>query len=226
MQVSVRHRPSYAVAYLILDKGEMVFCEPGSMMVMSGGMSVAARASGGIMASTLRSTFAQEGFFMSRYRAERAGAWVAVAPKLPGDIAVVDVDPSHGVVMDQGAFLAHSEGVDLSTRVANTQTFALRKGAAVIRSSGSGTLVIGSFGALERVDLGPGETLIVDTGHMAAWSESMEMRIGPLRGVVSSALTKEGLVGQFRGPGFVYVQTRSEQGRRGWLKPRLGQNVR
>ncbi len=224
MQVSVRHRPSYAVAYLILGKGEAVFCEPGSMMVMSGGMSVAARTSGGLVASTLRSTFAQEGFFMARYRAEREGAWVAVAPRLPGDIATMEVDPTRGVILDQGAFLAHSEGVELSTRLANAQTFALRKGAAVIRASGTGTLVIGSFGALERVDLGPGESLIVDTGHMAAWSESMELRIGPLRGVVSSALTKEGLVGQFKGPGFVYIQTRAEQGPRGWLRPRLGQN--
>lgn len=220
----MRHRPSYAVAYLVLDKGETAFCEPGSMTVMSGGMSVGARASGGLVASMMRSTFAQEKFFMVRYQAERAGAWVAVSPKLPGDVAVIEVDPSSEVVMDQGAFLAHSEGVELSTKLANTQTFALRKGAATLASTGSGTLVIGSYGALERVDLGPGETLIVDTGHMAAWSASMELRIGPLRGVVSSALTQEGLVGQFRGPGFVYIQTRAELGARGWLKPKMGHN--
>lgn len=195
------------------------------MMAMSGGVSAAARATGGLVESTLRSAFAQEGFFMSRYRADREGAWVAVTPKRPGDIAVLDVDPSHAVVMDQGAFLAHSAGVEMTTRLANAQTFALRKGATVLRSTGSGTLVIGSYGALERIDLGPGESLIVDTGHMTAWSESMRMTIGPLSGVVSSALTREGLVGQFLGPGFVYVQTRAEQGQRGWARPKLKQNL-
>lgn len=161
---------------------------------------------------------------MARYRADRAGSWVAVAPRRPGDIAVLDVDPAHPLLMDQAAFLAHSEGLELSTRMANAQTFALRKGATVLRASGAGKLVVASYGALERVELGPGERLIVDTGHMAVWSAGMRLQVGPLKGVVSSALTKEGLVGQFTGPGLVYVQTRAEEASGSWFRPRKGQD--
>lgn len=226
MKISLRHRPSYATAFIELASGESVYCEAGSLVMMSAGVDVSARAKGGLLESALRSFFAQNTFFLSRYRASRSGCWVAVAPRMAGDIAVIEVRPSEPLLTDQAAFLAHSEGVSMVTRLAAAQTFALRKGAVAVRFEGSGKLIIGSYGALERMDLAPEETLVVDTGHIAAWSAGMDLQIGPLRGVVSSQLTKEGLVGQFRGPGTVYVQTRAEADPGSWFRPSKGQNVR
>jgi uncharacterized protein (AIM24 family) len=55
----------------------------------------------------------------------------------------------------------------------------------------------------------PGKELVVDTGHLVAFTEDVEYTIGKVGGIRSLIAGGEGLVMKFRGSGHVWVQTRN-----------------
>lgn len=225
MRIELAGQPAYAVAYLRLDHGESVYCEPGAMVAMSAGIEAGGSLEGGVVRAAFRKAFGDEKFFLARYTAEVHGAWVALSPRFPGDIAAVPVRDGDGVALQSGAMLAFSDGVDIDVRWAGVRKILMREGATVLRASGEGTLLIGSYGAIQQMTLGVGETVIVDSGHLVAWSAGMGVRIGPLAGVVGQALTGEGLVAELTGPGQVWIQTRAEQQLVSWLFPERHHNT-
>lgn len=194
-------------------------------MALSAGMEVAVTTSGGMVRSAMRKALAQESFFMAKYTALLHGAWVALGPKFPGDIVQIPLDGSDDYNIESGSLLAHSEDVTTIARLGNVQSVALREGGTVLRTNGTGSVLVSSYGGIERFALGAQESIIVDTGHLVAWGSSMGFRVGPLSGVISSQFTGEGLVGELKGPGVVYVQTRAEQQLHSWLMPNRGQNT-
>lgn len=226
MRIDLTGGPAYTIAYVILDHDERVHCEPGSMVAMSGGVSGTANVPGGVVRGALRHALGTEAFFSATYHAYVHGAWVALAPRYPGDVAVLEVAPGQELAITSGALLGHAGTVDVTTGWAGLRSVVLKEGATVLSATGHGPVLVCSYGALNCVTLRDGETLIVDTGHIAAWDRSMGLRIGPLGGVVESKFTGEGMVGQFTGPGRVWIQTRAEQQLRSWLLPQRDSNDR
>jgi len=224
MHVEITSRPAYAIAYVKLQRGQSVYAEAGALVAMSGGVEAAATLSGGVLQAVARRLVTQETLITTRFTAHVDGAWVSLSPRYPGDVTAVEVSSGAPLVVQSGSFLAHSEGVGIAAAVGNLQSVALREGASVVLAEGDGTIVIAAYGGLERFDLRTGEKLVVDSGHIAAWSASLGFKIGPLKGAVSSVLTGEGIVGEFTGPGSVFVQTRAEQQLRSWLLPGRAQN--
>jgi uncharacterized protein (TIGR00266 family) len=227
MEIRISSGPAYSIAQVLLDQGESIFSEPGAMVAFapSGGIAVSSGFSSGILASTVRKVFAQENLMSVKYTAVVAGAWVYLAPKFPGDIIDIKVHLDDAISVQSGSYLAHSDGVAIAGKVGSVQTVLLKEGATILQAKGEGTLLIAAYGGIEQIPLGAGQQLVVDTGHLVAWSASISMRVGPLNGVVSSAMTGEGLVGELTGPGVVYIQTRAEQHLRSWLFPEHEQNV-
>lgn len=224
MQVSLRHRPAYSLAYVSLDAGEKIFVERGAMAAMSGGIIVQASIGGTQVKSALaRKLVGNEGFVFTVYEAELYGAWVALAPPRPGDIEVLDLTDS-GFLVQSGSLLCYSEGVDVSLRYGGVRSVVMQEGIAYIRVAGEGSAVIGSYGAIERIEVGPGESLIVDTGHLVAFSDTMDFTFGPLSSITTSVLSGEGIVAKFIGPGSVLLQTRTESNFRNLLVPERGHN--
>jgi uncharacterized protein (TIGR00266 family) len=223
MQVSLRHRPAYSLAYLVLDAGEQVFVERGSMAVMSGGVSVRAATGSGVSTAIARRAIGGESLVFSAFKGEITGAWLAVAPPRPGDIEVVELAGT-GLLVQTGALLAYAEGVDVSLRYGGVRSVIMHEGVVFLHVAGEGDAVLCSYGAIERLDVGQGETLIVDTGHLVAFDDTMQFEVGPLGSISTAALTGEGIVAKFTGPGVVYIQTRAERDLRSWLLPTRGQN--
>lgn len=228
MKSTIECRPSYALAYLSLAYRETVFVEAGAMVAMSDGISVVASTGGGLARAAVRKVVGQETFFMGRYTADVEGAWVAVAPKYPGDMTEVAVDAQSTLFVQSGSLIAHSEGVENDTRYAGARQIVLREGATTVKLSGEGSAVIGAYGGLQRFSLGEGERLVVDTGHLVAWGQDVQLRIGPLGGAVAAVATGEGLVAVLTGTGpanTVWVQSRAESQLRNWLLPNRTQNT-
>jgi uncharacterized protein (TIGR00266 family) len=224
MLVELSGGPAYTIAYCKLGAGESVFSERGAMVTMSPGIEVGAAMDGGLMRAALRKVMTDESFLFARYKAQVHGAWVAFAPRFPGDVKPVRVDPGADLLVQSGSLLAYESTVDASARLGSFSSVVLREGATVLRLSGEGVAVICAYGSLQEFNLLPGQKMVVDTGHLAAWSASLGMRVGPLSGVVTSATTGEGMVGEMTGPGTVWVQTRAETQLRSWLFPERGQN--
>ena len=74
--------------------------------------------------------------------------------------------------------------------------------------SGTGTLLISSFGAIHHITLNADEKLVIDTGHLVAFDPEIHYEIKRVAGWKSTWFSGEGLVVNLTGPGELYIQTR------------------
>ena len=72
-----------------------------------------------------------------------------------------------------------------------------------------GTVYYNSYGAIKRIAVEPGRELVVDTGHLVAFTDDVDYSIGKVGGIRSLIAGGEGLVMKFKGNGDVWVQTRN-----------------
>jgi uncharacterized protein (AIM24 family) len=91
----------------------------------------------------------------------------------------------------------------------------------MLKCTGSGELVVSSYGGIQAIDLAAGQTYTVDTGHMVGWGEGVRYDVRKAGGWKSTILGGEGLVVELTGPGRIYIQTRSEDAFLDWLIPKL-----
>jgi uncharacterized protein (AIM24 family) len=71
------------------------------------------------------------------------------------------------------------------------------------------------------IDLAPGQTYVVDTGHMVGWDEGVSYDVQKAGNWTSTMLGGEGLVVRLTGPGRCYIQTRSPSNFSDWIVPKL-----
>ena len=219
MHVQVRHNPSFAVARLQLAPGEPVRVESGAMLATSYGVLVEAKMHGGLLKSLARAALGGESFFVSTYTAPEHGGWVDVAPNLPGDLQVVELDGTVGWCITRGCWLASAAGVNLETQWGGFRNLFGGEGGFMVHAAGHGPVLISCYGALDVIALQPGELVTVDTGHVVAYADSVQSRIRPIsQGMLQSMKSGEGLVFDFAGPGQVLTQTRNPRGLVGWLQ--------
>jgi uncharacterized protein (TIGR00266 family) len=220
MQVEVLYRPSYSVARVILERHENIQVEAGSMVGMSPDLEMETEAKGGFMKSLSRSMFGKESFFMNTYTAEKDGDRILLAPPLPGDVLAVEMN-NESLMVQSGSYLASSAGIQVDTKWSGAETFFGSEGLIMLRVSGTGTLVISSYGAIHPVELGAGEKFIVDTGHLVSFDEHVGYDVKKVAGWKSTLFSGEGLVAELTGPGNLNLQSRSQDSFLAWLIPLL-----
>jgi uncharacterized protein (TIGR00266 family) len=220
MHVEVLYRPSYSLAQVMLERNEKIQVEGGAMVGMTPSMGMETEARGGILKSLARSVFAQESFFMNTYTGTRDGDNILLAPPLPGDIAVVDMQ-GQSLLVQSGSYLASTEGIQVDTKWTGAKTFFGSEGLIMLKVSGTGTLIISSYGAIHPMELNPGEKYIVDTGHLVTFEERMEYHVKKVAGWKSTLFSGEGLVAELTGPGRFNLQSRSQDSFLAWLIPHL-----
>ncbi|MBC7237410.1 MAG: TIGR00266 family protein [Chloroflexi bacterium] len=220
MQIEILYKPSYSMGVITLAPNEELNVEAGSMVGMSPGISLETRATGGLLRSLGRSLLGGESFFQNSYRASEEGGQVMVAPPLPGDLFVLDLE-SEELMVQSGAYVASESGIEISTRWSGARTFFASEGLIMLLASGRGKLVLSSYGAIHELRLGAGEKYTVDTGHLVAFSRKMGFHVRTVGGLKSTLFSGEGLVVDLTGPGRVLMQTRSEDAFLAWLIPHL-----
>ncbi len=186
-------------------------------------VNVEARAEGGIMRSLKRAALGGESFFITSYTAPPEGGWVDVAAFLPGDIHVVDVDPGLGWFVQKGSWLAGAETIEIDTKWGGFKNMFGSEGGFILKAEGVGPMVLSAYGAIESWDLAPGQTVTLDTGHMVAYTESVQMQLRKVAGgLVQTFKSGEGLVFDFTGPGKLLVQTRNPNEFLGFIAAAVG----
>jgi uncharacterized protein (TIGR00266 family) len=220
MQVEITYRPSYALAVVSLGSDESVQAEAGAMVSMSPDVAIETKAKGGLISALKRSVLGGESFFMNTYRASAQGGQIMLAPALPGDMAVMELQ-NETLMVQSGSYVGSSEGVEIDTKWSGAQTFFAREGLIMLKCSGVGTLILSSYGAIHEMELAAGEGYTVDTGHLVAFTEGMGFNVKRIGGVKSTLFSGEGLVVDLTGPGKVLLQTRSDDAFLSWLIPRL-----
>ena len=196
------------VVICTLDAGETVITENGSMSWMSPNMKMETTSNGGIGKAFGR-LFSGESLFLNRYTAQNGKGEIAFASSFPGSIRAFDVTNGDWVVQKSG-FLASEQSVDLSVFFQKKfgAGFFGGEGFIMQRISGKGIAFIEIDGSAVEYDLAAGESIIVDTGYLAAMTATCSMDIVSTGGVKNALLGGEGLFNTVvKGPGKVILQT-------------------
>jgi len=220
MKVDVRYRPAYALAMVTLDAKETIQVEGGAMVGMSADMEMETGASGGLLKSLSRKMFGGESFFLNTYTGVVDGDSVALAPPLPGDISVIEMK-GETLMVQSGSYLASSEGIEVDTKWGGAKTFFGSEGLIMLKVSGTGTLIVSSYGAIHPVTLAAGQKYVVDTGHLVMFDDHLKFDIKKVAGWKSTLFSGEGLVVELTGPGELSLQSRSQDSFLSWLIPKI-----
>jgi uncharacterized protein (TIGR00266 family) len=217
MDITLRHNPGFAVARCTLSPGETVRGESGAMMATAAGVAIEAKAAGGLMKSFKRSVLGGESFFITTYTAPSGGGWVDFAARLPGDAVTMPV--SQGLNVTRGCYLCSETGVEIDTAWGGFKNLGGGEGGFLVRASGQGQVVLAAYGAIDATELGAGESIVVDSGHMVAWDDTVQtqLRRAAQGGLIQSAKSGEGFVFDVTGPGRVWTQTRNPSEFVAWL---------
>ena len=222
MDVTIDYRPAYSMGTITLGGNEEVRVEGGSMVGMSAGMTLETAATGGFFKSLGRALLGGESFFQNTYRAPAGGGELMVGPALPGDLIVLTL-AGESLMVQSGSYVASEMGIEVDTRWGGAKTFFASEGLIMLQASGSGKLVLSSYGAIHELELGPGQRYTVDTGHLVAFDEAMGFEVRRVGGLKSTLFSGEGLVVDLAGPGRVLMQTRSADAFLSWLIPQIPQ---
>ena len=220
MRTEISYSPAFAMATIHLEPGESASAEAGAMMAMSSTIEIATSTQGGFMKGLRRSVLGGESFFMNHFQATGPDAHVAVAPSLPGDVITWPLS-GNTVFLQSGSYLASPDSIEIDSKWGGAKTFFSKEGLFMLKCSGRGELVVSSYGAVQAIDLQPGQSYTVDTGHMVGWDEGVSYEVRKVGNWKSTVLGGEGLVVDLTGPGRIYIQTRSPQNFIDWLVPKL-----
>jgi uncharacterized protein (TIGR00266 family) len=220
MRTEIAYSPAFAIATVHMDEGEKVQAEAGVMMAMAPTVEIQTSTKGGVLKGLRRSVLGGESFFMNTFTANGPDAHVVVAPSLPGDIITWSLT-GNTVFLQSGSYLASPETIDVDSKWGGSKTFFSREGLFMLKCTGTGDLVVSSYGAIQALDLAEGQQYTVDSGHMVGWEESVKYEVHKAGNWKSTILGGEGLVVGLTGPGRVYIQTRSQDSFLDWLIPKL-----
>ena len=189
--------------------GESLVTESGAMSWMSPNMRMQTNSGGGIK-KVFGRLFSGESLFMNEYTAEGGEGMIAFASSFPGSIIPYRVTPDNGIIVQKNGFLAMEKGLDLSVYFQKRLSAGFFGGEGIImqRISGDGIVFIEIDGHCKEYDLKAGESLVIDTGYLAAMSESCTMEIQTVKGIKNMFLGGEGIFHtRVTGPGKVYIQS-------------------
>ena len=204
-----------------LDGGETMITERGSMSWMTPNMKMETTSNGGV-GKALGRMFAGEALFQNRYTAEGGPGTIAFASSFPGSIMAFDIAPGKNLIVQKSSFLASETGVELSVFFQKKFGAGLFGGEGFImqKLSGNGTAFVEIDGHVVEYDLADGQSMVIDTGYMAAMTDSCTMEIKSVPGIKNMLFGGEGIFNTVvRGPGHIWLQTMPISGVAATLRP-------
>ena len=208
------------------EENQTLCTESGAMSWMSSNMVMNTNAGGGVK-KALGRLFSGESIFMNEYTAVGSSGMIAFASSFPGSIIPYQVTEGNGIIVQKRGFLAMEKGLDLSIYFQKSlgRGFFGGEGFIMQKISGNGMVFIEIDGYCKEYELAAGESIIVDTGYLAAMSESCTMDVQTVKGVKNIFFGGEGLFNtKVTGPGKVYIQSMPVINTARVLKPYLDIN--
>lgn len=207
MRYEIKGEPLPVVTCYV-EPNETLITERGSMCWMSPNMKMET-VSGGIGKAFGR-MFSGEALFQNTYTALGGEGLISFASSFPGSIRAFEITPENEMIVQKSGFLASEQGVELSVFFQKKFGSGLVGGEGFImqRLSGKGTVFVEFDGFIVDYDLTEGESMIIDTGYLAAMSTTCKIEIETVPGLKNKFLGGEGLFNtKVTGPGKIYLQT-------------------
>ncbi len=207
MQFEILERPSFSVLKLILQPGESFRAESGAMISMSPNIQLQAKTTGKGLLGSIKAAVGGESFFASLYTCHTQTGELWLAPATMGDIIHTKI--SGKLYAQAGAYLAGEADLTVSTK-GSFKAMISGEGLFLQEITGKGNLFFASYGSVIERTLRHDERLVVDTGHIVAFEETVHYSIKKAsKGIFSSIASGEGLVCEYTGPGRIWIQTRN-----------------
>jgi uncharacterized protein (TIGR00266 family) len=206
-----------------LDPGESAIAEAGAMMFMSSGIEMdtvfgdgsSQGASSGILGKLMgagKRLLTGESLFMTVFTNTGSGKHhVAFAAPYAGRIVPMDLSTLGGTLICQkDSFLCAAKGVSIGIAFQRKMGVGLFGGEGFImqKLEGDGLCFVHAGGTIHSLELGPGQTLRVDTGCIVALQPTVNYDIQFVGKIKSAFFGGEGLFyATLTGPGKVWLQS-------------------
>ena len=191
------------------QEGQTLCTQSGAMSWMSPNMNMETNSGGGIK-KALGRLFSGDSLFMNEYTPLGGSGMIAFASSFPGSIIPFEVSDGNGIIVQKSGFLAMEKGLDLSLYFQKKFGAGLFGGEGFImqKITGNGMAFIEIDGYCKEYTLAAGESIVVDTGYLAAMSETCSMDIQSVKGIKNVFFGGEGIFNtRVSGPGKVYIQS-------------------
>ena len=191
------------------ENGQTLCTQRGAMSWMSPNMQMNTNSGGGFK-KALGRLFAGDSLFLNEYTAQNGQGLIAFAASLPGRIIPYEVTPGNSIIIQKSGFLAMEKGLDLSVYFQKKMGAGLFGGEGFVlqKVSGNGLVFIEIDGYCKEYELRAGESIIVDTGYLAAMDPTCSIEIKTVPGIKNMLFGGEGLFNTVvTGPGRVWLQT-------------------
>lgn len=220
MKSEILYPGAFPMVRVDLTAGETIKAESGAMVASSPTIDVESKMEGGFLGALSRKFLTGEKFFFQTLRASRGPGEVLLAPTVPGEIVMLELDGVNEYMVQKDGFLAGAESIKLESQMQSLSRGLLGgEGFFILKVSGKGPLLLNSFGAIHKIELKPEQEYIVDNSHLVAWSGTTSYNIErAASGWVASFTSGEGFVCRFRGPGVVYIQSRNPGSFGAWVR--------
>ena len=225
MDIEVLNRGAFGSALVRLKPGERFVSEAGALFRASDNIdtdvTTRSGARGGLLAG-LKRTFAGESFFLATYTCTGSDdGEVGLAPKIEGEVALIDCDGRSQWICTGGSWLGSSDGLRIDTQFQGLRGMFSGESLSFLSIEGQGQLLVNAFGSINEIEVR--DALTVDTGHVVAFQDTLEYSVSKAGGSwISSYLAGEGLVLNFRGRGTIYAQSHNPDEFGKTLGPKLG----
>ncbi len=192
-----------------LRQGEALYTESGGMAWMSDGISMKTSGRGGLGAMLGRA-LAGESLFLTTYTCDAPEATIVFTPEAPGHIIPVPLQAGYSIIAQKDAFMCAEDSVTLEMHFRRRLGTGLFGGEGFIlqKLTGPGTAFVEISGEVQQYQLGPGQLMKVDPGHIAMYEPTIDYDLQMVKGVTNMLFGGEGLfLATLRGPGRVWLQT-------------------
>ena len=194
---------------LDFDQNDTAWAGNGSLMAYTPGIRWRLRIPGGL-GGAVRRSMAGEGLALSFIETSQANQHVLLTANAPGHIIAWDLADGP-IITTRGSFLAAwGDHVDISVTIARRPGAALFGGAGLFlqRMSGRGTVLVYGSGDFVERQLARNEQMLISTGNLAAFSDTIDYNIQGVGGCRKIVFSKEGFfMTRLQGPGRVLLQT-------------------
>lgn len=203
---------------MVAEGGDVAWLSPGFHMDTS-----TAHGGGGGFMGGLKRMLGGGQLFLTKYTAASDGDQLAFAAKLPGSIREMAIDSVHGYMIQTGAFMASSPGVEVSVGLQKRLGAGIFGGAGLIfqKLAGTGTAWVQLAGELVEYDLAVGQSVLIHPGHLAMFGAEMSLEFATVKGIKNKIFGDSLFLAELHGPGRVWLQSMNVAKLAGAIQPYL-----
>ena len=222
MNIELTNKPSNTIAKIVLDRGEQLTAEAGSMIAMSPHLKITTtthKKNQGSILNSLKRAMAGESFFLNHFESNHSKQDIWLSNPLQGDMEIIELS-NNSIIVQAGGYLCSSSNINMNMNWQGFKSLLSGESLFWLELKGSGKLILNSFGRIYSIDVE--DEYIVDTSHIVAFDNSLSFSISKAgSSFLHSFMGGEGLVCKFKGKGRVWCQSHSLKDFGNSLRPLL-----